>query len=396
MKFKKVLIASLGLSLCNITYGIEKLNNDELLPIMKSIAKETLADRFNYCTDWLRNNVVKSSRINPYNDYIDWDQLNHDIEIRKQCLNDLEGNINQLNNLPWSSIPINIDTENTTTKRRIFGKLLWFPQLYSNYWTVTSASSDKPICLQLNCSYELHDSSNLKNIDDEEVLATCLSEIEMDLSTAPNLYGESIPEIIKIFFYYLGSRVNDNTSEIARYNKYFTKVQNDLLAKQMLSYYLVFPSKHKEQTKLCKYLAFDIIRNAFKETNYEYFIFQNDNLLRENVTVYLQDNLAFGSDSTKIVENIPKFAQEILNDNTLNLKDILISDWNKYSKLSAHNAVKFRHSHPKYNNKIISSLNVAGSVVGTKVIDNILDYLDPKAANYLSQALNKVQNNQLI
>ena len=105
---------------------------NEWLPVIKCDAKETLRDRFEYCTNWLINLLESKpfyNKIIPFNyeydydikdinDVIDIKKLKEEIAIRKILLDDIEHKC-KLNGNAWSEIPLIINGYNKEHQRKI-------------------------------------------------------------------------------------------------------------------------------------------------------------------------------------------------------------------------------------------------------------------------------------
>ena len=245
---------------------------DEFLPTIKCDARETLKDRFEYCTDRLVDFIThdfynRARAIDNYKyevdelkDIFDIEKLKCDISLRKQLFNCMCEK-HKLKGHAWSAIPIRIFSYNEDHHNKI-GKCLFLDsKLLHNHWDMKFDHGFNNIRLNLYSSYEYQEPKFYeKSLDSEKTLSICLSAIEMDLLTSNNITSN-----IELFASHLISRKNNCAVEaINRYEKYFTEAQKAQLAKHIISYYFSSLEKKKDNVAkhlINKYLLGDLFRN---------------------------------------------------------------------------------------------------------------------------------------
>ena len=381
---------------------------NEFLPTIKCDAKETLKERFDYCSNWIiglltsKSFYYKVCSFNRYkydmdsiDDVIDIKSFINEIQNRKRVLNDINCK-NTLNGNAWSEVPLRILSYNEDHRNYIGQYLNWYCKLLSNHWDMKFDKNYSNVKLNFYASYEYQEPQFYKeSLNSERVLSICLSAIEMDLLTSNRLTSN-----IELFANYLISR-KDNVAkaEVARYRKYFTDKQNELLANHIVSYYLSFSGEKK--INVAKYLAtyyiLDDLFNNIKPNKFLDIIRKNrpENWFEVIIKKYLDNE--FGTNYNKsyltsfkkvILENkedfkntiFPKFRKYVTsvfrklvetNNKIINLND-------NYLEIRDKNKLIFPNTDEEYKSslKVLKSLNCASGKVGLRNIDNIISYIN--------------------
>ena len=380
---------------------------NEFLPTIKCDAKETVKDRFDYCTDKLLEFLTKDFykkavaidnykyEVEEIDDIIDIENLKKEIDLRKSLLN-CSCRKNELKNNAWSQLPLIVYSYNDDQRNKIGRMLFYNNNLLRNHWDMKFTPGFNNIKLNFYPSYEFQEPQFFKNsVDSEKTLSICLSAIEMDLLTSNNITSN-----IELFASRLISKKNDCADKaIARYEKYFTKEQNAMLARHIISYYLSSLEKKNNniaKNLINKYLLPDLFNNM-KPNQFLKAInnYRTDDWFDAVIKQYLQD--AFGTSYNK---DYLKSLQTLILDNLKSIKPLVLPVFKKYtsvifSKLININRkiidndkeyLKTRHDikklkYPKnkeeyeLGNKILTALYGASAQTGIRSIDNIISYL---------------------
>lgn len=382
---------------------------DEILPTLKHVAKDTLRDRFNYCTDNLLVFLTKdfyneAIKIDNYKYFdgnqeidaiIDIDKLKKEINIRKTLLNCLCRK-NELQNNAWSQLPLTLFSYNDDHRSKLCKTLFYDNALLENHWDMKFDKEFNNIKLNFYPSYEYQKPYFYsEEIDSEETLSTCLSAIEMDLSTSNNITSN-----IELFANRLISKKNNCAKKaIDRYEKYFTKEQNAMLAKHIISYY--FSSLEKKNNNIAKILINKyLLQDLFKNMAPNKFLkainnYRTNDWFDAVIKQYLNDT--FGTSYNK---NYLKSIQSVILENMKDFKKFVLPVFKKYvsvimSKLIDINRkivnndteyLKKRNDIDTLNyptnkkeytiaNNILTALYGASAKTGIRSIDNIISYL---------------------
>ena len=381
---------------------------DEFLPTIKCDAKETLKERFDYCSNWileLLTSKVLYYKICSFNHYkyciesidevIDIKSFINEIKNRKKVLDDINYK-DTLNGNAWSEVPLRILSYNEDHRNYIGQHLNWSCRLLPNHWDMKFDKNYNNIKLNFYASYEYQEPKFYKeSLNSEKVLSICLSAIEMDLLTSNHLTSN-----IELFANYLISR-KDNVAkaEVARYRKYFNNKQNERLANYIVSYYLSFPGEKK--INVAKYLAtYYILNDLFNNVKPNKFLsiikkHRTDDWFDVVIKKYLDNE--FGTNYNKsylesfkkiVLQNkeefkqtiMPKFRQYIIsvfrklvetNHKIINLND-------NYLKTRDTNKLLFPSTDEEYKSglTVLRALNGASGKVGLRNIDSIITYLN--------------------
>ena len=382
---------------------------DEFLPTIKCDAKETLKDRFEYCTNNLINLLnndfyIKVRAIDHYaydidniEDIIDMDNIKNEIKLRKDLLN-CPCTKEKLKGRAWSTISIKLLGYNEDHQNKM-GKILFYDtRLFNNHWDMKFDKGFHDIRLNFYPSYEYQEPRMYtKSLDSEKTLSICLSAIEMDLLTS-----NSITSNIELFANHLITRKNKCAVEaINRYEKYFTPEQNARLANHIISCSLSSLNSKKNNILkylINKYLLDDLFKNM-KPNKFLNYIkkYKPEDWFDVIIKHYLNDE--FGTDYNK---DYLKSMQSLLIDNLQSIKEIALPKFRKYvtsviTKLVEinkkimncdNNYLKKRNTNTvniplddkEYTSGILAlnALNgaSAGHQSGTKTTYNIINYLD--------------------
>ncbi len=380
---------------------------EEFLPTIKCDARETLKDRFNYCTDKLLELIThdfynRARAIDHYKyeidelkDIFDIEKLQNDINLRKQLFNCMCEK-HKLKGHAWSVIPIRIFGYNEDHNNKICKCLFFENKLLHNHWDMKFDHGFYNIRLNFYPSYEYQEPRFYeKSLDSEKTLSICLSAIEMDLLTSNNITSN-----IELFANHLISR-KDNCAEeaINRYEKYFTEEQNALLAKHIISYY--FSSLERKKNNIVKflinkYLLNDLFKNMKPNQFLEYTKkYKPDDWFDIIIKQYL--NNEFGTNYNKdhlnslqniIVNNmqsvkemmLPKFRKYVASifKKLMYINKKIMSCDDDYLQTRDTNTLKFPLTDTEWTSGLLAldTLNCAGSITGTKCVDNIISYLN--------------------
>lgn len=359
---------------------------NEWLPILKCNAKETLKDRFEYCTNWLiklieskiffnKTTPISYSidyDVNSIYDIIDIDQLKQEVELRKILLNDIH-HIDELKGNAWSTIPLIINGCNPDHQKKIGQYLQWDCNLLPNHWYMSFEKCYKNVKLHFYPSYEYQFPEFYANsFNSEQVLSICLSGIEMDLITSNELTSN-----IELFANQLIFKMDKFASnEIKRYVKYLTKEQNVLLAKHILSYYLSFPLV--KQHNIAKYLLKHyVLQDLFKSMRPNQFLAHTKHVRTDDwcdviIRKYLDNE--FGTEYNKQYLELFK---TIIMKNKEKINSILLPYFIKYITIIFNELVATNKKNNNLNAKQETKLlALFGAFDGNRTIDNIMSYVN--------------------
>ena len=362
----------------------EKQYWNEWLPIIKNNARETVKERFEFCTNWLINLLESKDffykttsfkcsydyDISNINDIIEIDKLKEEIELRKILLNDIY-HIDELNGNAWSEIPLVIPGCNPDHQKKIGEHLQRDCELVSNHWYMSFEKCYQNVKLNFYPSYEYHQPRFYqKSLNFEETLSICLSGIEMDLITSNELTSN-----IELFANHLIFKMDKSASnEIKRYVKYLTREQNILLAKHIMSYYLSFPVV--KQHNVAKYLLKHyVLQDLFKNMRPNQFLAHTKNVRTDDwcdviIRKYLDNE--FGTEYNK--QYLESF-KTIIMKNKGKLNEILLPEFTKYITVIFNKLVKKNKDMIQDDAIYKRLLALYVAFDGNKIIDNIMSYV---------------------
>ncbi len=214
----------------------------EVLPAVKSCAREYLVSRFTYASDKLLE-IVKDSKY--VSGIINIELLGKELRSRAEMLrhNQLEGF-----DSPFTEITLPLLTKKSSALIEVQSFVIWnyslreisllIPFNYDKKYPTLDFVADLTLCYRMSAQTP---KLTLK----EETLATIMSGIEADLITAPNVRSEAVTANTRLVFEFFKKCKNyddDPVKKITAYQKYLNQEQNSTLTLQLLSVYLNKPS----------------------------------------------------------------------------------------------------------------------------------------------------------